>query len=166
MAKVLDRCLELDAPVVRRAAIPLIISMGHGAGIKKLRSLAESADMETVRIIIENLVPSEGTAFEPLLIKKLGAEDDQLVLAVIQALSKYGGAKAVEPLMHLRSELSLVHREKRLQIESAIAQIQSRLGPAERGTLTVTETEGPAGAVSLGSEGGEVSMPDQAGMDK
>jgi HEAT repeat protein len=115
----------------------------------------ESIDEELIKAAIRAMGYVGNGKAESFLLKKL-EERGAVLLEAVESLAKVGTIRAVEPLTQFAD--SVLPTRLRRAAQSAIAQIQSRLGPAERGTLAVAETQSEEGAVSLTEGEGNISL--------
>jgi hypothetical protein len=95
------------------------------------------------------------SAAETPLLEALDHPIEGVRVAVAQAVGRVGTARAVLPLKALAEASTYTPVALRRAARQAVAQIQSRLGPAAPGQLTVVLDAG--GAVSIASAGGELS---------
>ncbi len=67
----------------------------------------------------------------------------ELIKSIIFALGACGNVDAVEPLLNIKSILL------RSAVKSAVLKIQSRLGPTEKGSLSISGINTEAGSLSI-----------------
>lgn len=84
---------------------------------------------------------------EPLLLELLSDVSSDVQQASAEALGLFGSVAAVEPLLPLAE--SLVRPRLRQAARGAIGRIQSRLGDAEAGRLSLSDPHGLAGALDM-----------------
>lgn len=122
----------------------------------ELQRLAESAG---ARVAVARLLGQQGASAHPgaeaLLLSFLGEDDDALVTQAARSLGAVGSVRAVEPLMELTKGF-FKDGDLKDAAKRAIAAIQSRLGDAEAGRLTVAEVV-ETGALSEAAAEGELS---------
>ncbi|HUJ27712.1 MAG TPA: HEAT repeat domain-containing protein [Myxococcales bacterium] len=93
---------------------------------------------------------------EPALIALLGHREERVQIAAASALGAFGSVRSVEPLLPLTR--GLLHGDLHAAARDAVRRIQSRLGDADAGRLSVAEPR-PEGALSVSeAEGGELSV--------
>lgn len=141
-----QQALEWAAHYNVRSVLPRVIEMG------------ESSDgPEAVAVVgILQLLPDASS--EPALLRWLAKKDAAVRTACAMVLGDFGTAAAVEPLLIAAREARPLEDQVRREARKAIDKIQARLGPAERGGLALSDATGPEGAVSLGNDGGEISL--------
>lgn len=109
-----------------------------------LRRALAREHVRTARACVELLDFRHGRGSEELLLRTLGSNEPELILAAVRALGRLGTVAAVTPLHELakdrRGEVAGAARQ-------AVAEIQSRLTGAGPGQLTLAASE--AGALSL-----------------
>jgi hypothetical protein len=100
----------------------------------------------------------------PLLMEQLDAENADVRMHAVRALETCGTVEAVERLLKLADD-SLSPFVKNATHKS-VERIQSRLGNVEKGWLSMPESQGKQGALSMagGAEEGSLSM-EKAGGD-
>ena len=102
-----------------------------------------------------------GGASEEILLRLLGRDNVEIRIEAAKALGQIGTARAVEPLLALTTGL-LASPSVKEAAREAVARIQSRLGDAEAGRLSLAVPAEGEGALSLPVEerpGGELSLP-------
>ncbi|HNR87667.1 MAG TPA: hypothetical protein PKM65_04965 [Spirochaetota bacterium] len=90
------------------------------------------------------------------LVERLANDDSDIIIAAMQALETCGDISAVEKI-YAKGKASL-NPFVRSAANRAIAQIQSRLGKADKGWLSLTETDGTDGALSVADGAGEGAL--------
>jgi hypothetical protein len=93
---------------------------------------------------------------ESPLISLLGHESTEVRTAAVKALGVVGTVRAVEPLLPLTK--ALLVPDLRAAALDSIRRIQGRLGDVDGGRVSVAKVEEVAGAVSISTEGGELSL--------
>jgi hypothetical protein len=139
-----------------------VAALGSGLGpAAALSLLASSLDRRRPLVAVacmETLGRDGGAgleAAESVLIERgLHDPEETVRIAAAGALARLGTAAAVLPLQEAAAEAGGVLRRT---ARDAVAAIQARLGGAAPGQLTITGQEG--GALSLATEGGQVSLP-------
>ncbi len=126
-------------------------------GIPVLKEVFVRANNETVLLeILKAFIAMGDTGLNGFLLERLGGSSGDIRYWLISALASCGTAEAVEPLMKLaKSSLNPLLRS---DVQRAIAGIQSRLGGADAGWLSVSALEGTEGALSMGDTAGEGSL--------
>lgn len=125
--------------------------------IPVLRKMFESGGSEAVLMEILKVFTAIGdTGLNGFLVKHLEHNTGDIRDGLISALSTCGTVDAVEPLLKLsKSSISpFLHSD----IQRSIASIQSRLGGADAGWLSVTETGSAEGALSMGDGAGDGAL--------
>ncbi len=152
---VLVECLQSPFEDVRLFCETLLGEIRFGPSAPHLVSLWDRASAKEQAVLAEAVGRVGDVTLEEVLIGWLSPDFSRVRTAVANALGMLGGKNAVAPLRNLIHGVINTNEERAAQ--SAIAQIQSRLGPAERGTLAVAETQSEEGAISLQEQGGEIS---------
>lgn len=102
--------------------------------------------------IIKALTKTKGLKVEKFFIKMLHTGKHYFIEDAIISLSVCGTARAVMPLLEFAKKL-FVPYDLKVKAHNAVAQIQSRCGPYEKGMLSITETEEMGGALSFSEDG-------------
>ncbi len=97
--------------------------------------------------LAQALATFPGDDSETSLLALLGHRREEVQHAAAAALGAIGTIRAVEPLLALPS--GPLHRGLAQEAQTAVRAIQSRLGPAEAGSLSLTESQPSEGALSL-----------------
>ena len=100
---------------------------------------------------------------EQTLLRLLAREAAEVRAAAARALGQVGTVRAVEPLLALTEGL-LASPSVKQAAREAVASIQSRLGDAEAGRLSLAAPAEREGALSLSGDeppGGELSLPER-----
>ena len=140
------QAMEWAAHFNVRSVLPRVIEIGDAAQGQRVVAVAG----------ILQLLPDASS--EPALLRWLAQKDPAVRTACAMVLGDLGSAAAVEALLIVAREAGPMDHQVGSEERKAIAKIQARLGPAERGTLALSEALQAEGAVSLGTEGGEVSL--------
>lgn len=111
----------------------------------------QSQSSKIQKSIIKILAKIKGPEVEKFFIKILHSGSNQFIEDVIASLSRCGTAPAVMPLLDYAKKLFITH-DLKIKARRAAAQIQSRLGPYEKGMLTITETDEMDGALSFSDQ--------------
>ncbi|MBP7585597.1 MAG: HEAT repeat domain-containing protein, partial [Spirochaetes bacterium] len=123
-------------------------------GIPVLKKVFARANNETVLLeILKAFISMGDTGLNGFLLERLGGSSGDIRYWLVSALGSCGTAEAVEPLMKLaKSSLNPLFRS---DVQRAIAGIQSRLGGADAGWLSIHESPGAEGGLSMpaGKEG-------------
>ncbi|MBP7583535.1 MAG: HEAT repeat domain-containing protein [Spirochaetes bacterium] len=126
-------------------------------GIPALKSLFASRTGKGLELeMLEAFRNMGDTSLCGFLLSYLDRRSGEVLRSVVGALGSCGTAEAVEPLMKLSK--SPINIMLNAAVQQAIAGIQSRLGGADAGWLSVTEAAGKEGALSLGSNPGDGSL--------
>jgi hypothetical protein len=161
-----DRALEILRGIVKDGGAPGSIRV---AALEKLNALrdplllgvasaaAASADAGLARVAARTLVSLGDSASEPALIALLAHESAEVRMEAADGLARTGTVLAVEPLLQLTKGAPASTALKEAA-RAAIHAIQSRLGEVEAGRLSLAAQDEHDGALSLASEGGEVSV--------
>lgn len=157
-----DRIEPILATALATGIAPLVMAAVQGAGIAhtvrltgNLCALAETASAPLQIEIAKTLLELATPEAEATLLALLGSAEDDVRIAAAQALGKVGSVRAVEPLLLVKNGLL---RDVKTTARQAARAIQSRLGNAEAGRLSVVEQDDPQGALSLAGEGGALSV--------
>jgi len=148
---------SLEHPTHAVYAIPLVVRKGRTDHIEALVKILNSTENQDVaRAAIQGLATIGSTEAGPHLTAFLAQAQDELLEALVAALSKCGQSDAVEPLT------ALIVTDKRRwedRCQRAIEEIQSRLGDVEQGWLSMEATAELEGAVSEPeNDGGQLSV--------
>ncbi len=145
---VLAGALRSEHQEVRRAAVEAAGRTHDLASVPPLLALATDADPATVQAVAEALGKLGDPQAGPTLLRLLGHDSIEVRRAAVTALGLAGTIAAVEPLLGV-SEGMLADGELQQAAREAVARIQSRLGNAEAGRLSLSEHEQRSGALSL-----------------
>jgi hypothetical protein len=123
-----------------------------------VRSLVDPSG--EIAIAVAQALGSLGTSdAEPTLLLLLDQENVDVKLSAAEALGSVGTRRAVEKLLAATKSARLDRRLK-TAADTAIQAIRSRLGPFGTGALSLVETGGEQGALSIdGSAPGALSPP-------
>ena len=156
LAKLLQKETDLDEYDTLRI-VRFIGEHRFAGGIPALKEVYARANNETVLLeILKAFIAMGDTRLNGFLLERLRGSTGDIRYWLISALASCGTAEAVEPLMRLaKSSLNPLFRS---DVQRAIAGIQSRLGGADAGWLSVSEVEGTEGALSLGDAVGEGAL--------
>lgn len=139
-----------------------VLSVGAVRAVRlteRVCALAPAASMPLQIAIATTLGELGNPKAEPTLLELLGHSSDEVRIAAAQALGQAGTIRAVEPLLLVKNKLL---RDVKTTARQAARAIQGRLGNVEAGCLSVVEHQDGQGALSLASEGGRLSLADQA----
>jgi hypothetical protein len=142
---------------LRVEAVERLRAARHPAVFEVARDVAPDADAALAQAAARALAELGDARAEPILIQLLGHESLEARSAAAEALGKLGTVRAVEPLLPLTKGLTTSAALKDAA-RAAVRAIQGRLGVVEAGRVSLTEEEAHAGALSIASEGGEVSL--------
>jgi len=151
--------LEQPIRLLRRAAA---VAAGDAHDLEQVERLCRSLREEPawlIEAVVTALEKLGDARAEPALIALLGHSDDAARTTVARALGVLGTVKAVEPLLPLTK--GLLQTGLHAAACDAVRRIQERLGDADAGRLSMAQAEGPSGALSIASEGGELSVADR-----
>jgi hypothetical protein len=134
-------------------------------GIPVLKKLFSQGAGETVLLAILKAFAAIGdTGLSGFLLDYANHPDYDVRRGVMDALGACGTVETVEPLLKiLKSSLNPLFRS---DVQKAVASIQSRLGGADAGWLSVTEVSGTDGALSLSGGAGEGALSGEGKMGK
>jgi HEAT repeat protein len=141
---------------IRRAAIEAASDAGDLSQLEQICALAADVVPAIASLVATALGKLGDARAETTLIGLLGHEVIEVRAAAASALGLVGTVRAVVPLLPLTE--GILHGELRQAARDAIRKIQSRLGDAEAGRISLAGAEESSGAVSLTTEGGEVSI--------
>lgn len=157
-----ERVEPILATALLAASAPLVTAAVQSVGAARavgltgsVCALAETASAPLQIEIAKALGALASPDAEPTLLRLLGSNEDEVRIAAAQALGQAGTVRAVEPLLLVKNGLL---RDVKTAARQAARAIQGRLGNAEAGRLSVVEQEDNKGALSLTSEGGELSL--------
>jgi HEAT repeat protein len=125
--------------------------------LERITALADAGDEALTETVATALGKLGDARAEVALIGLLGRESTAVRIAAAAALGLIGTVHAVEPLLPLSKGL-LGNADLHKAARDSIRRIQSRLGDAEAGRVSVASVDEAAGAVSLAAGGGEVSL--------
>jgi len=164
LAGLLENEKDLDDAVV----IDIVHGMGkhrYTEGIPALKSLFASRTGKELELEILDAFRNMGdTSLCGFLLSYLDRRSGEVLRAVVGALGSCGTAEAVVPLMKLSK--SPIHIMLNAAVQQAIVGIQSRLGGADAGWLSVMEAAGKEGALSMGNSLGDGSLSMQREPDR
>ena len=157
---VLDSLAAAPAPALLPALVEAAGRIRNEPALVQLTSLVDRFDDETAVGFARAAVRLGETATEPGLLRLLDRDEEEVRTAAARALARIGTIQAVEPLLRLsRGRRAEALREA---ARVAVQEIQSRLGGAEAGQLSLAVPAEGEGALSLPVEerpGGELSLP-------
>jgi HEAT repeat protein len=158
IAPVLDRVIETAGGFTRDSAIEVALAIHHRPELELLLSIVLFAPPRTAQLIAASLAWYQDERVEPALIDLLSREEKSVRLAAIEALARIGTRVAVEPLLRIADGIH--SSDLRTSARAAIDRIQARMGPTDRGELSIIEADDQAGALSVPSEEpGALSVP-------
>jgi HEAT repeat protein len=135
----------------------------HVPTLERLLGQADGLGDSAVASLAGAVAEANDAAAEEGLLRLLTREAAEVRAAAARALGQVGTVHAVEPLLALTEGL-LTSPSVKQAARQAVARIQSRLGDAEAGRLSLAVPAEGAGALSLPGEeraGGELSLPDK-----
>lgn len=157
---IIARALTSESTQLQEAAV---LSVGARRAVRlteRVCALARAASLPLQLTIAKTLGELGNPEAEPTLLELLRHSSDEVRIAAARALGQTGTIRAVEPLLQVKNKLLGDVKTTALQAARAI---QARLGPVEAGRLAVVEQQVGPGALSLASEGGQLSLVDPAG---
>lgn len=141
---------------LQRAAVTAVRDARDLTQLQRLCALTRDEPAELAQAAAVALGVLGDARAEPALIALLGHREERVQMAAASALGALGGIGAVEPLLPLTR--GLLHADLHAAAREAVRRIQSRLGDADAGRLSVAEAR-PEGALSISeAEGGELSV--------
>lgn len=149
------------APEVARAALAAIAAQGLTALAPVVLDCAQSPESGVRAGAAAALARLRPAPAEATLIGLLSDPSADVQLASAEALGEVGTVTAVEPLLPVAQGFG--RAQLRRAARAAIGRIQSRLGPAEAGLLSLAGDHELAGAVDLADAAlpvGELSLAD------
>jgi len=155
------QALRSDQHAVLRAAGRAAAATGlTDVAVEIARSLKSvSADPETLISLIQALCVLREPATEAALVSVLAHESQDVQRAVANALAEFGSVSSVDALLKRRRWNTFYDTDRALR--AAVARIQSRIGHAEIGALSLAGHAHEIGALSLAKqsdEGGALSL--------
>ena len=136
--------LQSTAPRVLCAAMILAAHGRDQTTTTRLCELTESTILEIAKTAATALGELGDLRGQPALLKMLGHEDGDVRHAAVAALGKIGDIRAVEPLLPLAD--GVLPGALRDAAKEAVRRIQSRLGEAGAGRLSVAQVDEAAAA--------------------
>lgn len=121
--------------------------------IHPLLEALPDADDQTLVALAGALGALENTIAEEGLLARLGTQDPDAKIAIIDALGRIGSPSAVSSLLELSSG-SGVSRNIKKSALAAITQIQARVPGAVKGGLSIPDTADHTGALSVVPDSG------------
>ena len=158
------RALASKSVAIRRAAIAAAGGARDPTLLDYLCVPGFVPEPELAETVATALGQASDPRAEPTLIALLAVDDAKVRVAAAAALASVGTVRAVEPLLPLTK--GVLDTELHRVAQDAIRKIQSRLGDAEAGRVSVSKVESLAGGVSLASEGGELSVASAPDVEK
>jgi len=153
---ILDHALDRQYNQTTRVCLEALGKSGDTAAVDALAQVMTREQGEPAAAAAQALGTTESPAAEPPLIDALQREQADLRVAAATALGLLGSVAAVLPLKEA-AERFWLDLELRRATRQAIAGIQSRLGGASPGQLSLAETE--TGQLSLAPfEAGQLSL--------
>jgi hypothetical protein len=150
-----------SASELKIAAVAAAGDAADAAQLDRVCALAPSSDEALGKAVAAALGKIGDARAEGALIGLLAHAEIPVRVAAAKALWRCGTVRAVEPLLALTG--GLLHAELQEAARDSVRMIQARLVDADAGRLSVAPLDETAGAVSVASEGGEVSLaPDRA----
>lgn len=156
VTRLLESLLRNGSFKVRVNTAEALGRMGHRAALKDIVALGEGAGVSETGVIIDALYWLADSAGEGYLLELLAQKDPGLIFKIARALGRVGTTASVEPLRRLAK--GFLSGNLGRVAEKSIAQIQARLGPSERGGLSVYEGLNPGGQLSVGVDRGELGL--------
>jgi HEAT repeat protein len=135
----------------------------HAALASRIAGDGASSDASIAEAVARALGKLAQRESEPVVMKLIEHEANEVRVAAAQALAAFGTVAAVEPLLAQTSGVLKDATLKRAALQ-AISSIQSRLGPVEMGRLSLLEPAPLEGALSIAEEAtgaGALSMADE-----
>jgi HEAT repeat protein len=159
---IVETALASRARPVRHAAVVAAGSLRLRSALPRLVAMAKAVEGDTAVAVAEALGAIGDAEGEGAALSLLASGDTRVRVAAARALERIGGRSAVEPLFALTGGI-LPFGELRSAATSAVRAIQSRLGPAERGGLSMAEILRADGALGFPVAGdGSLTTPDAA----
>lgn len=144
-------------------AVEALGRIRHRPALDTLLVRAASADAASLPVLILAVARIGGETSLPWLMDWLNRSEDAVQIAAARALGETGTVKAVEPLLKCAESSNLLEGAVKRECRAAVTKIQARLEGADGGRLSLAEAAGTDGALSLGGEGGELSIPKTEG---
>lgn len=162
-AQAIRKALTAASVSVRLAAIDAATRLGHREALPRLLEMARaSADEDVAAAAIDAVMALGDARAEAVLVPLLGSGPTPVKTAVARTLGAVGTVRSVEPLL-AHTEGLFTDGELKRAARDAVARIQARLGPAQRGSLALAPSGTDEGALSLAGDGGTLSLaPDEA----
>jgi hypothetical protein len=151
------RALAAPERPLNRVAVVACGAAGDASQLDRICALATIGDAALTEDVATALGKLGDKRAEATLVGLLGHETTAVRIAAAAALGLVGSVDAVEPLFLLGKGL-LGNPKLREVSRDAICRIQSRLGDAEAGRVSLASVDEAAGAVSLSAGGGEISL--------
>jgi len=138
--------LDTDEPIVRQAAVLALGRLKDAASLERIAELGRSEPLAEACATALGLM--RDARAQPALLGTLANGSLRAQVAAANALAEVGTIEAVAPLLALAGGLLTIGPLKEAS-RTAVRAIQSRLGDAEAGRLSLSETDLAHGAVSV-----------------
>lgn len=163
----IDRVMNLDGRSVQRAVLRSLVEAERSDLAEAVARATKEIELapETWSEIAEALGFLGVPTVEPLLLEILRSPMSALRMSAIGALARIGSVAAVEPLHAITRDFLSHSVEIREAAKQAITEIQSRIENGGSGRLSLVENNEHRGAVSLPTEGGELSYSSDVSND-
>lgn len=160
IAEWVEPFLVSSTPELTRAALVVVASRELNVHAEHVIALCGNADASLRAGAARTLSLLKSPRSELALLQLLSDEETDVKIAAAEALGAVGSIAAVEPLLPLGKGFG--RGQLRQAARGAVARIQSRLGDADAGRLSLAEDDELAGAVALADaealSGGEVTL--------
>ncbi|MCK6548491.1 HEAT repeat domain-containing protein, partial [Myxococcota bacterium] len=146
----LHRALGSEHSRLRGAAIELLGRLADTASLDALIATAERPALSVhARAAVARALGAIGDVRgEDRLLTWLADPEPEVKIAAATALGRAGSSRALGPLTRVASRY-VGDRELSSAASSAAARIEARVGPVDRGRLSVLEATSPAGALAF-----------------
>lgn len=141
--------VELVGRLQDRLSLPVLVSIG--------RRPSTPEDLRTLIAYAAGQIADP--VAEAYLLEELHTVSIKVRLAAVQSLGRIGTPRSLGMLQKI-SARTLTSRDLALAARSAIARIEGRIGPVERGRLSIADTPALVGSLSFQPEEGGLSLSD------
>jgi hypothetical protein len=155
---VLDRMFNPWSISIARAVVEIAIENHHRLPLARVLEATASTDPYILRGTARVLKRYRDPGVQPALIRLLDSEDRAVTIEAVESLGYIGTPDAVGPIRFRVQRIG--GRELRGTARLAIQRIHDRLGPVERGRLSLSAVEANEGAVSVSDGSGSLSVAD------
>lgn len=152
---ILSAALDAASPLIQVVAAKEVGARRYRSNLDRLIALGKSSKDTALLLAVTEALGRMGEG-EELVLRFLREGPDELQLKAAETLGVIGSVRAIEYLVPYTKGLLGLGQMARAA-DTAISKIQSRLGPRDRGTLSMSDSTPTEGALSPTPEKGALS---------